>query len=169
MKIRLATSNDMNDINCLFKEVIKDLKENKKIDMLWGDIYPFCEFEADISNNNMYILEDKGKIIGSFSITDEDDPDYKNIDWNFKDNKHIYLNRLVVLPSEQGNGYARKMLEYIENYAKENNFQVIRLTVYNENANAIKLYEKYGFKKVTKGDWKLEDKTFIGYEKKLRP
>lgn len=167
MKIRLATENDLNGINKLFIEVIKDLNNNKKIDMLWGEFYPFCEFDSDILNKNMYILEKNDEIIGSFSLSNYDDPDYKNINWTSKNEKFLYLNRLVVLPFEQGKGYAKKMMQFIEEYARENKFDVIRLTVYCENIFAIGLYEKLGFKKVNEGYWQLEDKIFIGYEKNI--
>ena len=70
MEIRLAKKSDLDGINQLFTEVIKDLKTNKKIDMLWGEVYPFCEFDTDILNQNMYVLEDNNKIIGSFSLSD---------------------------------------------------------------------------------------------------
>ena len=166
MKIRLATENDLNEINKLFKEVEKDLN-NKKIDMLWGEFYPFCEFNADILNKNMYILEKNDEIIGSFSLNNYDVLDYKNINWASRNKKFIYLNRLVVLPSEQGKGYAKKMIQFIEEYARKNKFDVIRLTVYCENIFAIGLYEKLGFKKVNEGYWQLEDKIFIGYEKNI--
>ena len=167
MKIRLAKKSDLSGINKLFTEVIKDLKVNKKIDMLWGEVYPFCEFDTDILNNNMYVLENDNKIIGSFSLSDYDDSDYRNIKWTSENKKFFYLNRLVVLPSEQRKGYAKKMMHFIEEYARSNKFYVIRLTVYCENVFAIGLYEKLGFKKVNEGNWKLEDKVFIGYEKTI--
>ena len=125
------------------------------------------DLDTDILNQNMYVLEDNNKIIGSFSLSDYDDPDYRNIKWTSENKKFFYLNRLVVLPSEQGKGYAKKMMQFIEEYAKSNSFDVIRLTVYCENVFAIGLYEKLGFKKVNEGNWKLEDKVFIGYEKNM--
>lgn len=168
MEVRLATKKDLNKIHSLFTEVVKDLNNNKKIDMLWGEFYPFCEFESDITNNNMYVLENNNEIIGAFSLSDYNDPDYKDIKWSTQNKKFIYLNRLVVLPSEQGKGYAKKMMRFIEEYASKNKFNVIRLTVYCENIFAIGLYEKLGFKKVNEGYWQLENKIFIGYEKEIK-
>lgn len=167
MNIRLANEKDLEQLNRLFKEVITDLNEVKKIDMLWGDIYPFCEFENDISNHKMYVIEDENKIIGSFALSSYDDLDYKNIEWLSKNKNFLYLNRLVILPSEQGKGYAKQAMKFIEEYAKNNSYQVIRLTVYKDNKYAIGLYEKLGFIKVEKGYWQLEDKIFIGYEKNI--
>lgn len=167
MNIRLANEKDLEQINKLFKEVIYDLKEVKKIDMLWGDIYPFCEFENDILNHEMYVIEDENKIIGSFTLSSYDDPDYKNIEWLSEDKKFLYLNRLVILPTEQGKGYAKHAMKFIEKYAINNNYDVIRLVVYKDNKYAIGLYKKLGFIKVEKGYFQLKDKVFNGYEKNI--
>lgn len=168
MEIKLAKKNDIEELNVLFKDVIKDLKEVKKIDMLWGDVYPFCEFETDITNNEMYIIKKDNKLIGSFVLSNFDDPDYKEIDWDKNLKKFIYLNRLVISPKEQGKGYAKKVMTYIDEYAQNNNLDSIRLTVYEKNINAIRLYEKNGFKRIQKGNWQLEDRIFIGFEKKMK-
>lgn len=167
MNIRLANKNDLPQINKLFNEVIKDLNNVKKVDMLWNEFYPFMKFEDDILNQEMYVIENEDNIIGSFALSTYDDPDYKNIEWLSKDKKFLYLNRLVILPTEQGKGYAKQAMKFIEEYAKNNNYQVIRLTVYKDNKYAIGLYEKLGFIKVEKGYWQLEDKIFIGYEKNI--
>ena len=165
MNIRLAKKSDVDSLNFLFKEVIRDLKEVKKIDMLWGDIYPFCEFNNNIENEEMYIIEDNNRIIGSFVLSDYDDPDYHKIKWNKERKRFFYLNRLAILPKEQGRGYAKATMKFIQNYAVEKKYDVIRLTVYENNLNAIKLYEKNGFKRVKEGNWSIEDKIFIGFEK----
>ena len=166
IKVRLATLNDIKSINLLYKNVIRGLNE-KKIDMLWGDVYPFCEVENDINSESIYILEFEENIIGSFVLSDFDDPDYHDIEWTNNDN-FIYLNRLVVDPLFQGRGFAMDALELIENQMKDSEYKTIRLTVYERNYPAINLYEKFGFKKVNVGFWQLEDKKFIGYEKEIK-
>lgn len=166
INIRLGVKKDIPKINELYKSVIKDLKEVKQIDMLWGDVYPFCEVEHDINSKDMYVIESKNTIIGSFVLSDFDDPDYHNIDWT-KNKRFIYLNRLVINPNNQGQGYAKEALKYIEKEATNMGYEIIRLTVYEDNIWAIKLYEKFGFKKIKNGNWQLENKIFKGYEKIL--
>lgn len=167
MNIRLATKEDIRELNKMFKLVISDLVNVKKIDMLWNDDYPFCMFENDILNKEMYIMEINSSIIGSFVLSKYDNPNYNDIKWTCKNKKVLYLNRLAVLPSKQGRGYAKEAMKFIENYSINNNYKVIRLTVYEGNKYAIGLYEKLGFKKVEKGNFKLEDKIYIGYEKNI--
>ena len=166
LEIRLAKFEDLENINILFSEVIKDINNIKKINM-WNDIYPFCELEKDIKNQEMYVVLKTGKIIGSFTIGKYDDPDYHVINWTTNNKKWFYINRLVVLPSEQGKGYAKIIMEYILNYAKNNEYDVIRLTVHIDNIYAINLYEKYGFIRIENSFWRIAEKVFIGFEKYL--
>lgn len=168
MNIRLAINNDLEEICKLYKAVIDDLKNIKKIDMLWNDTYPFCELNNDISNKAMYVIENKNKIVGCFALNKYDNTEYQNIKWTLNKNKFFYLNRLAILPTEQGKGYAKEAMKFIQDYALNNKYDVIRLTVYSENKWAINLYEKCGFNKVKNGYYQLEDKKYIGYEKLIK-
>ena len=165
IKIRKATTKDIDIINSIYRNVITDLNQ-KKIDMLWSDIYPFCEIEHDIKDNNMYIVKSNNLQVGSFVLTNFDDPEYNEIKWNHKDN-FVYLNRLVVDPQFQGQGIAKETLKLIEKNLKQTSCKTIRLTVYEHNYPAIKLYESFEFEKINKGYWQLENKKFIGYEKRI--
>lgn len=168
MKIRLANENDLSQINEMFKLVIDDLNNVKKIDMSWGDKYPFCEFKKDINSKEMYVLEDNNKIIGSFSLSDYDDPDYQNIGWKSNNKKFFYINRLAILPSEQGKGYAKQAMNFIDNYGIENKYDAIRLLVYNDNSYAINLYKKFNFREIESEHFEFNNKIFVGYEKLLK-
>jgi ribosomal protein S18 acetylase RimI-like enzyme len=167
LNIRLAHIEDLDNINLLFKRVVDDIHDVKKINM-WNTEYPFCEFEKDIKNQNMYVIENDNKIIGSFALTTFDDPEYHVINWTSNDKKWFYINRLVIHPNEQGKGYAKKAMQFIDDYAIKNNYEVIRLTVHKDNKYAIGLYEKFGFIKIENSYWIIGEKVFIGYEKKVK-
>lgn len=167
VNIRLATIDDLENINSLFREVIDDIQNIKKINM-WNAVYPFCEFEGNIKNREMYVIENKDKLIGSFALTEFDDPEYHVINWTSNNKKWFYINRLVILPSEQGKGYAKEAMQFICDYAIKNNYDVIRLTVHKDNKYAIGLYEKFGFVKIENSYWTIGDKVFIGFEKRVK-
>ncbi len=167
MNIRLARIDDLDRINELYKRIIEDIHNNKKINM-WNDIYPFCEFEKNIKDKDMYVLEDGKKIIGSFALTDFDYPEYHVINWKYKNKKFFYINRLVIDVDCQGKGYSKNAMDYIENYAIENNYEVVRLMLHIDNKIAMSLYEKYGFEKIEDSSWIIDDKRLIGYEKEVK-
>jgi ribosomal protein S18 acetylase RimI-like enzyme len=62
-----------------------------------------------------------------------------------KDEDIIWLG-IAVIEKEKGNGLGKKMMAQLIQTAKEQNIPSIHLTVDTTNENAIKLYEKFGFK-----------------------
>lgn len=48
----------------------------------------------------------------------------------------------MVDPKYQGKGYARKLMDFADKFANENNYSSIRLDVYSQNKRVIKFYEK---------------------------
>ncbi len=167
INIRLASITDLSEIKKLYKEVTYDINNVKKINMLWNEVYPICVLESDINNEELYVIEIDSKIIGSFSLSTFDNPEYHVINWNSINKKWIYLNRLVILPSYQGKGYAKYAIKYVEQYAIKENYQVIRLTVHEDNKYAIGLYEKFGFIKIKDSNWVLDGEIFFGFEKEI--
>lgn len=164
--IRLAILEDIPKINVLYRTVIDDLHNVKNI-TFWNDIYPFCEFEQDIKNKDMYVIDVQNEIIGSFAIIKRDDPHCHSIDWNYKTDKFFFLVKVAINPSMQGKGFSNSIMNYIIKYGIDNNYEAIRLTVHKDNIIAISLYEKYGFIKGDNNYYTIGDRIFYCYEKKL--
>jgi len=66
-----------------------------------------------------------------------------------KKRKYIVIDNIVIDENYRNNGYGEKLLNHIIEYAKNGNYNDIVLNVYRFNENAIKLYEKKGFKTIT--------------------
>jgi len=60
---------------------------------------------------------------------------------------YAYLGFMFVKSEHRGKGISQKIIEKLVLWAKSKNFSDLRLEVYNDNLNAIKAYEKFGFKK----------------------
>ena len=56
------------------------------------------------------------------------------------------IHALGILPSERGKGYARQMVEFAIDHAREENQKVIRLDVLKGNKGAKRLYSGMGFR-----------------------
>ena len=60
----------------------------------------------------------------------------------------LFLSKFYIKLSERGKGVGKKIILFLENFAKENRLHSIILTVNKYNTGSIKAYEKMGFKNV---------------------
>lgn len=81
-----------------------------------------------------YVLVDENGISGFTGIV--------------KEEGRLFLSKLYVHSSARRKGYATKVFEFLKGVAKENGCAYIYLTVNKDNSNAVKTYEKSGFKNV---------------------
>lgn len=61
-----------------------------------------------------------------------------------KDGNDIWLG-VCVTEKSRGQGFGKIMMDKLLKYCKNNNIKKIKLSVYKQNINAIKLYENLGF------------------------
>ncbi|NLI56128.1 GNAT family N-acetyltransferase [bacterium] len=80
------------------------------------------------------------------------------------DKGDYYISNIATYPSFRGMGLGTKLLTFSEDVAKNRKIKRLVLEVEKENENAIKVYEKFGFKKEKDLDLKIEDKTFSFYK-----
>lgn len=125
----------------LYREVIKTTLTT------WDEEYPSMEMiEADIENKELFCLKDnRGMIKGVCFVSDKFEGEE---DWKEKMNKPYRFARICSLPSLQGFGVATKMMKEIIAYAKSRGCDGFRISVYDKNVSALKLYTNFGFNKV---------------------
>jgi ribosomal protein S18 acetylase RimI-like enzyme len=135
----------------------------------WNENYPSLEaFEKDLSNEELFVLEIEGDVIGAIVISTRKDDIYEPIDWLTEDSTNGYLHRLCVHPKHQGKGHARTLLDFAETYLKELGAVSVRLDTFSKNLRNNKLYEARGYRRL--GDVYFEQKSpfpFHCYEKLL--
>ena len=59
--------------------------------------------------------------------------------------KKAYISNVSVIKEYQGRGISKQLLLNTINFAKENNFRIIMLEVFNSNILAIELYKRFNF------------------------
>lgn len=67
----------------------------------------------------------------------------------------VELQRIYVHPSTHGQGVGKLLADRLENMARGQKFQYIWLGVWEENHQAMKAYEKWGYKKVGEHDFTI--------------
>lgn len=66
----------------------------------------------------------------------------------------VYIEQLAIAPTHRNLGYAKKLMETIFNKAQSKGMQLARLHVYNDNDEALNLYQNRGFQEVKRiGHW----------------
>ncbi len=113
------------------------------------DIYPAPDFlKKSIENGELYIAEEEGGIAGAMVLNHESNDEYRKFDWPTKaDEEEVtVIHALGILPSVRRKGYAKQMVRFAMDLARENNQKVIRLDVLKGNIGAKNLYSGMGFR-----------------------
>jgi ribosomal protein S18 acetylase RimI-like enzyme len=79
------------------------------------------------------------------------------------------VKRMYVRPAFRGRGFAKLLLDYLEEYAREQGVPLLRLETGIHQQEAIGLYERIGFRRIPPfGDY-MDDPLSLYYEKALAP
>lgn len=110
------------------------LKDILKSD--FDDFWTYTIFETELKNPNSkyFVAIQNDEIVGFGGIL-------KIID-------EIHITNIVTKISKRHIGIAGKLLETLINTSLKENAKLLTLEVNENNSNAIKLYEKYNFKKI---------------------
>ncbi len=127
---------------------IKKIAEDCAIDMQnrgifqWNENYPSSEiFKKDIDSNSLYVYMIKSKILGCIMISLNKDDVYNHVKWLTEDEKNLYVHRLAVDPKYQKKGIGRSLMNFAENYARNNGLKSIRLDTFSENERNNRFYK----------------------------
>lgn len=92
-------------------------------------------------NDFYFFIEVDGEAAGYLRLME----DYRNFDlmkqWKALELKRIYIDRPY-----HGKGLAQQLMQFAETFAKENQYEVLWLGVWEHNLRAKRFYEKMGFK-----------------------
>lgn len=158
MILRLAKACERTDVLNLYKSVLG------REFCAWDEEYPSMEFiDEDISNDNLYILEEKGEMIGAVSNATEQEIQELNC-WKYYDNV-AELARLVIKPEFQGNKYAEFLVEEMFKVLTSKGYKAVHAAIAEKNLPSQKTSAKVGFEKVGKA--LLWDEYHYLYEKIL--
>lgn len=115
----------------------------------WNEHYPSPQaFERDIDRNELYLLKNEGRIIGTVVISTYMDEEYIPVDWLSPNSNNLYIHRLAVHPDFQKQGYAIQLMDYAEAFAKAKKATSIRLDTFSQNPRNQKFYTTRGYQKV---------------------
>jgi len=145
--IRKATNQDISEIKVLTEACAKDMI--KQHIFQWNEHYPSRNvFENDVKIGQLYCLEIQGSIQGIIVLSAIMDQEYEDVVWSGENGEKLYIHRLAVHPKYQGNGNARKLMDFAEGYAKQKGYSWVRLDTFSQNKRNHKFYEARGYKRL---------------------
>lgn len=115
----------------------------------WHEDYPSREvFESDLEQKELYCYKEGNEIAGVITLNEKVDDSYHNINWKIESGKHLVVHRLAVHPKFQGRGIAKKIMDFAEQKAKNENYSSIKLDAYSLNEINLSFYKKRGYEKL---------------------
>ena len=115
----------------------------------WTTDYPSkAAFENDIERNELYVLQNDNEIVGCIVVSLFMDEEYTSVNWLTENVNNYYIHRLAVHPNYQGKGFAQRLMDFGENFARENNAVSVRLDTFSQNKRNQKFYEQRGYTKL---------------------
>lgn len=99
--------------------------------------------ELQFGNRKTFIYTKDEEYLAEVSIVfNKNDADYSI------PGKRLYLSRIIVKKDSRGQGYGKKLMNYVIEYAKNENYEELSLGVNLDNFIALNLYVKLGFNKI---------------------
>jgi len=132
----------------------------------WDEHYPTHEIiKKDIDDGHAFGFFQLDELIGYVVLNQEYSPEYDSLEWNDKSGTSLIVHRLSIKADCQGQGIAKQLMIFAEEFAKKNNYSSIKLDAFLHNKAALHLYENLGYTKV--GTVTFRKGQFYCYEKVL--
>ena len=149
MTIRKAELNQFQAVRELYYDIIDAVGDSGDSVGWKKDIYPTPDFLRDsIRRGELFIAEENDTIVGVMVLNHLSNDEYQRFQWptQAEESEVTVIHALGIRPSCRGKGYARQMVRFALDYARENQQKVIRLDVLKSNQAAKKLYSGMGFR-----------------------
>ncbi|ATP56063.1 GNAT family N-acetyltransferase [Pedobacter ginsengisoli] len=162
---RKATLNDLPQIWVILQNAIQRRKEDGSNQ--WQDGYPNPQIvEKDIEQDAGFVLADGDSIAGYCAILINDEPAYAEIKGKWlTDDNFVVFHRVAISEDHLRKGLSGKMLNYIEDFARNNNINSVKADTNFDNGAMKHVFEKAGY--VYCGEVFFRGSSRLAYEKLL--
>jgi len=145
--IKKLSSNQLSDAFSIIESVIA--KMNAEQIFQWDEQYPSREIiEEDINNGHAFGFFQSDELRGYIVLNENYSPEYNSLEWKSKNGIALIVHRLSIKANCQGQGIAKQLMIFAEEYAINKGYSSIRLDAFLHNKAALSLYENLGYTKV---------------------
>lgn len=158
----LAKPEELEEIFEHFKKVICHMQASG-LDQ-WDHLYPdFETIPDDIRKQELYLARIQEQIAVVFVMNQEMDEAYENGAWKFPKENAFVIHRLSIHPQFQKMGLGSNTMKMVEEMARRQGAESIRLDAFSQNQAALHLYRSLGFWETGYTQWRKG--TFLLFEK----
>ena len=143
------------DLRCIIKilyDAIHTAEEAGKQAIGWiRGVYPVRKTaEIALRRNDLFVLEDAGRICGTGIINKMQVDCYRQGKWlhDVPEDRVCVLHTLVIDPDCAGQGYGRMFLQFYEACARKNGCEELRIDTNVRNVTARAMYQKHGYMEI---------------------
>jgi len=113
----------------------------------WQDGYPNPEvIQKDIEKDTGYVLTERETIIGYCAVVINDEPEYARIEGNWLTNEDfVVFHRLAIASTHLGEGFAKMIFQYIEEFTLNNSIYSIKADTNFDNLAMLNIFEQLGY------------------------
>jgi len=166
MRVRQAGRGEVAAVMGLIRRVVPLMRQAGNYQ--WDAGYPNPEvFTRDVEQGQLWVAEEKGRILGVAAITTDQEPEYVQVGWDPAETA-IVVHRLAVAPESRGLGVAGALMAKAEAVARARGITVLRLDTNVNNEATRRLFPKLGY--VAAGEIGLGFRPglrFLCFEKRL--
>ncbi len=161
-----AGENYFMDVMFLLRKCVEDMNRHGMFN--WNNSYPSSDIILeDLRSGKLYISIEKGICKGMVILNESISDEYKDIEWETRDQKVLVIHRLAVNPLFQGKGIGKNLMEFAVQHARNSGYSAIWLDVIETNQAANDLYKGMGFRKAGKFQFPFQESPFLCYELSL--
>ncbi|MGC6507342.1 MAG: GNAT family N-acetyltransferase [Myxococcota bacterium] len=113
----------------------------------WDEHYPDrAVILNDLHTQTLFAYRKGTEILGIVVLNEAQDDEYADIGWSTNEtDRNIVIHRLAVRPDQQGKGIGRKLMDFAEQWAKDNHYDAIRLDTFSQNQRNQRFYANRGY------------------------
>ena len=143
--ISIGQPHEIDSIVALTRACGQHMRDNG-IDQ-WDADYPNQAVIAqDIDTETLFVYREGNEILGIVVLNETQDAEYAQIPWSTSDtDRNIVVHRLAVRPDQQRMGIGRKLMDFAEQWARDNQYDAIRLDTFSQNPRNQRFYLNRGY------------------------
>lgn len=145
--IKKLSIEHLSDAFSIIESVIA--KMNAEQIFQWDEQYPTREIiEKDISEGLAFGFFHQDELRGYIVLNEEYSPEYNMLEWKDTNGTALIVHRLSIKADCQGQGIAKQLMIFAEEYARNKRYSSTRLDAFLHNKAALNLYKNLGYTKV---------------------